>query len=291
MFRKLRSVSHLLSTVLLIYAAQSLAGSDAFVDFEATLGFDDNVTRAADDIDIENDSFFTLAGTGGYVLHEGRFGTLVGKILLQGNKFSRFDGLSNVVAAGKLNYTFGFGSGFNSPWYALDIEYGVAEFKSFQRDSNITRASITMGMQVDDVTSMRLGFSYKDRDAESRVFDTQNAAFFINLDWAVVKKHIVYLTFKYDQGDIFSSIASGTADFEVIQASDPNIVEDDVFIGKTTYRLDGTTQFLTLGYNWVQDLHSSFDFSARYLESEADDVNLTYSELTLLATYFHRFSL
>ena len=288
MYRKLRSVSHLLSTVLLIYATQSLAGSDAFVDFEATLGFDDNVTRAVDDIDIENDSFFTLAGTGGYVLHEGQSDTLVGKILLQGSKFSDFDGLSNIVAAGKLNYTFGFGSGFGAPWFALDLEYGVAEFDSFQRDSNIGRAALTMGMQIDDATSMRLGFSYKDRDAESAVFDTKNSAVFVSMDWAVVKKHIVYLTYKYDQGDIFSSASNPP--LWVLDASKA-IVADDVFIGKTTYRLDGTTQFVTLGYNWVQDLHSSFDFSARYLESEADDVNLTYSDLTLLATYFHRFNL
>lgn len=66
---------------------------------------------------------------------------------------------------------------------------------------------------------------------------------------------------------------------------------DDVFIGKKTYRLDGTSQFVTLGYNWVMDLHSSFDFSARYLQSDAADVGLDYQGLTLLASYFHRFNL
>ena len=77
----------------------------------------------------------------------------------------------------------------------------------------------------------------------------------------------------------------------ILEASDFNVVEDDVFIGKNTYKLDATTQFITLGYNWIQDLHSSYDFSARYLESEASDVDLTYEGLTVRATYFHRFNL
>lgn len=289
--KHLKLINHLLCAVFLSYAPQLVAGSDIFVDFEATLGFDDNVTRAAEDIDIEHDGFLTVGGTGGYELYQGRTGTLVGKVLLEGNKFSRFDGLSNAVLAGKLNYTFGFSREFGAPWFALDVAYGITEFKSFQRDSNIASASATMGMQIDDATSMRLGLSFRDRDAESSVFDTQNASFFINMDWAVVKKHIVYVTYKYDQGDIFSSITDGTADLYVINASEPNIVNDDVFTGKKTYRLDGTTHFLTLGYNWIQSLHSSFDFSARYLESTADDVDLTYSGLTLRATFFHRFNL
>ncbi len=288
-------INRIIYVVLLSYSSQLLAGSDVFVDFEATLGFDDNVTRAAEDIDIEHDGFITVGGTGGLELYEGKTGVLTGKVLLEGNKFSRFDGLSNAVLAGKLNYTFGFSSGFGAPWFALDLAYGATEFNSFQRDSNIATASATMGMQIDDATSMRLGLSYRDRDAESSVFDTQNASFFINMDWAVVKKHIVYVTYKYDQGDIFSSLNTDLYNpgdlLQIIEASSFIEPVDDVFTDKTTYRLDGTTHFLTLGYNWVQNLHSSFDFSARYLESTADDVDLTYSGLTLSATFFHRFNL
>lgn len=270
-------------------ARAAVAGSDMFIDMEATLGADDNVTRAAENIDIEHDSFFTLAGTGGYQLIEGSSGSLTAKLHLEANKFFRFDGLSNVVVAGKLNYTVSSGSHFGAPWFAFDLDYGVAEFESFLRDSNIFRATATMGLQIDDATSMRLGFAFKDRDAESKVFDTQDASFFINLDWAVAKKHIIYATYKIQQGDTFSSASDPP--LEVIDASDGNIVDDDVFEGKRTYKLDATIQFITLGYNAIRNLHSSFDFSARYLESDASDVDLTYSGLTVRATYFHRFNL
>jgi len=274
---------------MLLLTQISHAGSDIFIDFESTLGFDDNVTRSSKDIDIEDDAFLTIAGTAGYKLYQGKSAALVGKFLLEANKFLDFDGLSNIVATGKLNYTFGFSSRFGAPWFALDAEYGVIEFESFMRDSNIFRATATMGMQIDDATSMRLGVSYKDRDAENTVFDNQNAAAFINIDWAVLKKHIIYTTYKYDQGDVFSSAANPSV--SVIDASTAIISEDDVFDSKRTYRLDAVTQSLTLGYNWIQNLHSSFDFSARYLESEADDVDLTYEDLTVRLSYFRRFNL
>lgn len=289
MYRPFFHNKHTIHVVFLLFSLPLHAGSDAFIDFEATLGADDNVTRASENVDIEHDGFLTLAGTGGYELFQGRSGTLTGKVLLEANKFSRFDGLSNLVAAAKLNYTFGFSSSFRAPWFALDLDYGVAEFESFLRDSNIFRASATMGMQIDDSTSMRLGVTYKDREAESNVFSTKNTAFFINLDWAIVKRHIIYVTYKYETGDIFSS--SSNPALWLIDASNGNIVDDDVFIGKRTYKVDGTTQFGTLGYNWILDLHSSFDFSARYLNSEADDVELDYQGLTVLASYFHRFNL
>lgn len=273
----------------LLFATQLQAGSDTFIDFEATLGIDDNVARAGDNVDIEHDSFLTLAGTGGQVLLVNKSGILKGKVQLEANKFARFDGLSNLVAMGKLNYTFAFGNGFNVPWFSLEANYGVVEFESFMRDSNIARAKATMGMQIDDATSMRLGLTYQDRDAESRVFDTENISFFINLDWEVVKKHIIYVTYKVENGDVVSSAQEVSV--EDIDASVPNIAIDDVFTDKQAYKLDATVQFLTLGYNLVRNLDSSFDFSARYLESEATDVELTYEGLSLHASYFHRFNL
>jgi len=264
------------------------AGSDTFIDFEATMGFDDNVTRAAKNVDIEHDSFLTVAGTGGAILMRGNAGTLTAKAAIDVNTFARFSGLSHVSAFGKLGYTFGFGSSFGAPWFSLDASYGAVEFVSDQRDSNILSTVATMGMQIDDATSLRLGLSYRDRDAESSVFDTQNESFFINLDWAITSKDIVYITYKIQTGDTFSS--AETVDLTIIDASKA-IVDDDVFDGKRTYRLDATTQFVTLGYNLVRDLHSSFDFSARYLESDAEDTDLVYEGLTLRLSYFHRFNL
>jgi hypothetical protein len=274
--------------LLTLLSSSAYAGSDSFIDFEATMGIDDNVTRAAQNVDIEHDGFLTVAGTGGQVVVSGYAGTLTAKALFEINAFTRFAGLSNASAAGRLNYTFAFSTGFGAPWFSLDANYGVIEFASTQRDSNVFSAAVTMGMQIDDATSMRLGLSYRERDAESSVFDTKNSSFFVNMDWSITARDIVYITYKIETGDTFSSAT--TVGLPVIDASSA-IVDDDVFTGKKTYRLDATTQFVTLGYNVIKDLHSSLDFSARYLESEADDVDLVYEGLTLRISYFKRFNL
>lgn len=284
--------------VLLIFGMLGLAttrviaGADSFIDFEATLGLDDNVTRAADNIDIEYDGFLTLAGSGGYILLEGRSSQLTAKVHLAADTFFRYDGLSNLRASGKLDYSFSTGKGFHAPWFSADAEYGIAEFNSFLRDSNIARASITGGMQIDDATTIRIGTSFRDRDAESTVFDQQTVSAFASLDWAILQKHIVYLTYKFQQGDSFSAISPGGGRVAAITSvlDSEDIVVDDVFDGKVAYKLDADINFLTLGYNWVQDLHSSFDFSAQYLESKATEVDLEYEDLILRATYFRRFN-
>jgi len=57
----------------------------------------------------------------------------------------------------------------------------------------------------------------------------------------VVKKHIVYATYKTEAGDNFSSTTPPVG-LPVIESSNFNVVADDVFIGKNTYRLDATTK-------------------------------------------------
>ena len=266
-----------------------MAASDATIDLEATLGFDDNVTRAAENIDIEHAGFMTLAGTGGYILHHGDSGLLTAKGILEMTNVTRFSGLSHVVAGARLNYTFAFWQGFRAPWFSAEAGYDVVEFNSFLRDSDIVRASFTMGMNIDDATRLLTGFNYNDRESEGRAFDTTDASFFVNLDLKLSKRKTIYLTYKIQQGDTFSLASS--VGVPVISASAPAIEADDVFIGKTAYKLDATIQFVTIGYNLARNLDTSFDFSARYLESDATDVDLVYSGLTLRATYFHRFSL
>ncbi len=278
-----------LPLLLALLSGHVFAASDASIDVEATLGFDDNVTRAEQNIDIEHAGFMTVAGTGGYILHHGDTGLLTAKAILEMTNVSRFKGLSHVVAGGKLNYTFGFWQGFRAPWFSAEVGYDVVEFNSFLRDSDIFRASFLMGVNLDDATSILTGFNYNDRESEGKAFDTTDSSFFINLDWKFAKRKTIYLTYKYQTGDTFS-IASRVS-LPVISASAPNIEDDDVFVGKKAYKLDATIQFVTLGYNIARNLNASFDFSARYLEADATDVDLVYSGLVLKATYFHRFSL
>jgi len=288
-YSRVKQVATICALPMVLFSAQSKAASDTSIDLEATIGFDDNVTRAEKNKDIESVGFIEVIGTGNQMLYVDKIGLLRAKGILGMTNVSRFSGLSHVTAGGALNYTFGFWEGFRAPWFSTEVSYEVKEFNSKLRDSNIFRANFSMGMHLDDATSLLTGFNYNDRESDGTAFDTTDRSFFINLDWTFLKRKTIYLTYKIQQGDTFS-LASSLTDVRVITASKA-IEQDDVFKDKLAYRLDATVQFVTLGYNMAKNLNTSFDFSARYLESDADDVDLQYEGLTLRATYFHRFSL
>jgi len=67
------------------------------------------------------------------------------------------------------------------------------------------------------------------------------------------------------------------------------IEADDVFDDKLVYRLDGSTQFYTIGLDLARDLDSSYDISVRFLTAESDEGGLEYEDLTIRLSYFHRF--
>jgi hypothetical protein len=179
------------------------AGDDVFVDLDATVGLDDNVTRAASDPDIEHDTFLSLAANFGAEVWRGESSQLVLNASLATDQFYYFTGLSNYSIAGAATYTFTFSSGFGAPWFALNTSYRVTEFDSELRDSNFAAGNLTIGKRIDDLTNMRLGFGAQSRDSDGLAFDNENTFGFVNLDLTVAEHRTLYLTYRLQKGDVF----------------------------------------------------------------------------------------
>jgi hypothetical protein len=265
------------------------AGSDTSANLDASLGVSDNVTRAENNEDIEHDTFVSVATS--FVHEAADLGT--GQVFLNldfsATAFNEYSGLSNVVGGGGVNYVFSPWAGFGAPWFSLDAQYKVMEFDSFLRDSNLFVATGTFGKRIDDKTDMRTALMYQSRDSDGRAFDTENVSAFVNFDFKLKKKMTLYTTYKYQDGDVFSSANSANVGTDIINSAKA-IEFDDVFDGKLVYRLDGTTHFYTLGLNMARNLDSAFDISARFLTSDADG-DLEYEDLTIRLSYFHRIGL
>lgn len=284
----LKRFPQLANTLILFFTSSlSYAGSDTALNLDASIGLDDNVTRAQLNEDIEHDSF---ASVGASLAHEAtRFdiGQITLNLDLTATKFVEFSGLSQVDAGGGINYTFSPWAGFGAPWFSLDAQYKVMEFDSFLRDSNLFVATGTFGKRIDDKTDMRTTLIYQSRDSDGTVFDTENVSLFVNFDFTLQKKMTLYVTYKYQDGDVFSSASSVNTN---IINSAKAIEFDDVFDGKIAYRLDGTTQLFTLGLNLARNLDSAYDISLRFLTSDADG-GLEYEDLAIRLSYFHRIGL
>ncbi len=285
-----------LANVLLLLCVSSLtyAASDIAINLDTSVGISDNVTRAQVDADIENDIFASAGASLVYEAVHFDMGQIVLNADLSATGFNDFSGLSHVDGGGGVNYTFSPWLGFGAPWFAIDLQYKVIEFDSFLRDSNLFVATTTFGKRIDDRTDMRTAFMYEDRDSDGVAFDTRNVSWFINFDFTLKKKMILYTTFKYQDGDIFSSADPANLNTDLLLSIINNstaIEPDDVFDDKLVYRLDGSTQFYTIGLNLARNLDSAFDISVRFLTAEADEGGLEYEDLTIRLSYFHRFGL
>jgi hypothetical protein len=285
-FTPLTNVLVLLSVSSLTYAA-----SDMAVNLDASIGLDDNVTRAQEDADIEHDVFASVGASLVYEAVHFDTGQIAVNLDASATGFDEFSGLSFVAGGGGANYTFSPWAGFGAPWFSLDLQYKVLNFDSFLRDSNLFVATTTFGKRIDDRTDMRTAFMYQSRDSDGRSFDTENTSWFINFDFKLQKKLTLYTTFKYQDGDVFSSTdpnnLTPSALLSLINAAKA-IEQDDVFNGKLAYRLDGTVQLYTVGLNLARNLDSAYDLSVRFLTSDADG-DLEYEDLTVRLSYFHRF--
>ncbi|MGB5396452.1 MAG: hypothetical protein WBN96_04835 [Gammaproteobacteria bacterium] len=266
------------------------SGDDTFVEIDASLGLDDNVTRADVDADIEYDTFVSVAANFGHEAWRGEGGQLVLNASIETEQFFDFSGLTNYSASAAATYTFGFSSGFGAPWFALNAKYRVTEFDSELRDSDFAFLNATMGKRIDDRTDMRIGIGAQSRDSDGRAFDNDNTFGFINFDFNVAPKRTVYLTYRLQKGDTFSTASPANISLAVLNEAGLANEADDVFTGKRTYRLDATTHLVTIGYNRALDLESAYDISARYLTSETD-VDLDYQVLMVRVSYFRRFGL
>lgn len=284
-----------LTNILVLLSVSSLthAASDTAVNLDASIGLDDNVTRAQVNEDIEHDVFASVGASLTHEVIHFNTGQVVLNLDMSATGFDEYSGLSHVAGGGGANYTFSPWGGFGAPWFAVDLQYKVLEFDSFLRDSNLFVATTTFGKRIDDRTDMRTAFMYQSRDSDGVAFDTENVSWFINFDFQIKKKMTLYTTYKFQDGDVFSSADPNNLNSQLLLSiiNEANAIEiDDVFDGKIVYRLDGTTHFYTVGFNMARDLDSAYDFSVRFLTSEADG-GLEYEDLTVRLSYFQRFGL
>jgi hypothetical protein len=285
---KLLKRIHYISAVLFCCHSYTVsAGDSAFVELDASLGLDDNVTRADVDSDIEYDTFVSIAANFGYEAWRGESGQLVLNASLETEQFFNFSGLTNYSLAGAATYTFSFSDGFGAPWFSLNAKYRVAEFDSELRDSDFASLIANMGKRIDDRTDMRLGLGAQSRNSDGRAFDNKNTFGFVNIDLNVAPKRTMYFTYRLQKGDVFSTADPANIGLAVLNEAGLANEADDVFTGKRSYRLDATTHLVTIGYNHALDLNSAYDISARYLTSNTD-VDLDYQDLMVRVSYFRR---
>lgn len=279
-------LSAFLANLAFSFSANAAAPKIRF-DGEVAYSNDDNVTKAARDQDIEEDSFASAAMGATYVHAIDIANRIVIRGLIRGEFFNEFDGLSNTTGSVTATYQYRGSGEFLAPTYSAFIKAGIAEYDSELRDSDLFSAGVSVRKAFTDRISGLSVLQYNVRDSDSTVFDTKDMSLLVNADYLLTQHSTLYLTYNYLVGDITSS--SGAWLRAVNAAEEINI--DDAFPGTWfAYRLDGKTHVVTLGVNFQLAEKHSLDFSARWINSEADtDSEIYYERLQLSAAYLIRF--
>lgn len=251
---------------------------------------DDNIRRSRWAEDIREDNILDLSFNARGSLKLSRYSNLSVGAQLGAEKYSTFDLLDNFRYALKLKYSFAFASGFLSPVYAIKLDIGGIQSESDIRTSDTASIGLEMNKWLSDAVILTLGYKYKQSEASTRVFDTEENQLFVNLDLELSNRNVIYMTYHYISGDIVSSATPRLSIINIAEVIEP----DDAFGGLTTnqfaYRLDADSQLFTVGFNSALTRSLSYDLSVRFIDSEAtQNADIFYERLIIRAGLLGRF--
>ena len=236
---------------------------DVQIDFGYT--YDDNVTRARADDEILADQFLALNASASRALRIDDHAQLVVTGLVSGEKFNRYNGLSNLSGGVEAELQYRQSGAFDAITYAAFARGFLANYASHLRDGSHFSFGVSARGAVTDRIGVSAELERKERRAKSEVWDLSDYAARLNLDYSLDDKGTLYLTGEYRRGD---AVSTGRATLVNVSLADVFVL-DDAFPGKElfAYRSDARTWLGTIGYNVPLGQQASIDISWRRAES------------------------
>ena len=272
-----------------LVAAPVLASPTLNSSLHAGLSFDNNVTRAEKDRDIESDSLLQLGATSGlrHALGETLYASFKGRLDI--NAYNRFDKLSNTRLGLQAGLHFKPGSGYTAIRYHAVLDAERRLYRSDLRDGTAFTWRLGLGKRLTDVVSLRLGYLRQTINAGHSVFDADNQRLYLDGEFRLIDNHAFFATFSYTDGEIVSTTVPTQ---EIIDASKGRIVRDDAFLdlspARWAYKLDATTLALKLGDSYRLAPLQALQASLLYYDVQASGNN-DYTGLVARVKYFYRF--
>lgn len=287
----------LLIAIVLVVASAGAGAADYYGSGwyrEAGLrqSYDDNVSRAGAPGDVKSDFVTGVDAALGYLwtIGDNRRLSVSGRIAY--DRFDEFGDLSNVEAGAEAYYVIQPAPGYTAPWYELSarvarIEPGHSDI----RRSTVVDAGLRAGRRLTDAVVAQLGYRYSMRRAQGAVFDTDDHALTLDLDFSLSSAMSAYATYEFHLGDIVSTATPTRWIMAAAEASVP----DEAF-GRIpgagygypyAYRLDGRTHVVVAGFEFELTNHASLDLSGSYFNTNWQGGG-SYSGVTLgAALYLH----
>jgi uncharacterized protein YhjY with autotransporter beta-barrel domain len=233
------------------------------VDFGMT--WDDNVARGRLAEEIRSDRIFTLSAgrTSEFPLNKNA--RVLATAIFSVDKPHTYTGLGHFAAGGQAELQYRRSGDFESATYAVYVRGLYDKFESDLRTGPKYTLGVNVRRPLTDRIDVFADLSHNRRYGRSAVFETQETAGKVNLDYSLGRDGTLYLSGEYRKGDIFSSGLGSLTNLAIADVASP----DDAFPGGDffVYRFEGKTVLGTFGYNRPLGPRDAIDFSLRRVQS------------------------
>jgi hypothetical protein len=185
--------------------------------------------------------------------------------LLRGEKFDRYNGLSNLSGGLEAELQYRQSGAFDAITYAAFARGWLDNYASHLRDGSHYSVGVSARGALTDRIELSGELAHNERHAQSAVWNAIDHSALLNLDYALGEGATLYLTGQYRRGDV---VSDGHATLVNVDLSKVFVL-DDAFPNQQwfAYRSDARTWIGTVGYNVPVGHHASLDVSWRRLQS------------------------
>jgi hypothetical protein len=227
--------------------------------------YDDNVTLGRTDDEILWDQSLALDASASRAFRMGEHVRLVLTGLLNGAKFDRYNGLSNLSGGLEAEIQYRRSGAFDAITYAAFARGWLDNYASHLRDGSHYSIGVSARGALTDRIELSAELAHNERQAQSSVWDLIDHSALLSLDYSLGDKGTLYLTGQYRRGDVVSDGHATLVNVSLAKV----FVLDDAFPNQQwfAYRSAARTWISTVGYNLPLGHQSSLDISWRRVQS------------------------
>ncbi len=235
------------------------------VQIELGYTYDDNVTRGRAHDEILWDQSLGLDVSASRALRIDDHMRLVVTGLLSGEKFSSYNGLSNLSGGLEAELQYRQSGAFDAITFAAFARGWLDNYASHLRDGSHYSVGVSSRGALTDRIALFGELAWNQRHAQSEVWDLTDYSALLNLDYSLGRSGTLYLTGGYRRGD---TVSDGHATLVNVSLAKVFVL-DDAFPDKQlfAYRSDARTWLSTVGYNLPLGQRTSIDISWRRVQS------------------------
>jgi hypothetical protein len=281
---------------LLVLLLSCTAGHAGWLfSVEAGYDYDDNISRAVFEDDVESAPGFLLVSSGGFRWQLGKNSSLSLRGLLEAAVPDN-DQLRHYDFAAIVAYRLKTRVGADAPYVDFGLSLRQQAWESDIRQGSVMEAKFAFGQPVTTLWEYRLQLDYMQRDADSAAFTQDAWALRFHNDLFFTSNGFLTLEYRYRVGEVTSTATNRVLQPETQPLWDietANIPDDaffDVFGDpKIAYRIDATTHTFQIAWNQSLGAHHAINIAYQYQLSIADEnTDLDYTNNLFRLAYIYR---